>query len=157
MHATPHTSALPDLVDTLLLYGMSFEADRNEHGALVHRLHPCIDVFAQYAAHSQADVGPSRHGARQHVQRELEAEQRRRRRRTLPDTTTQKEAPSSPLAASATAPTYRDFFGRVMPTPAVPSQADAAPAGPSGLQVFYRFHEGYSNAVRKPIKLASLL
>lgn len=157
VHATPYASALPDLVDTMLLYGMSFEADRNEHGALVHRLHPCIDVFAQYAAHSQADVGPSRHGARQHVQRELEAEQRRRRRRTLPETATQKEAPSSPLAASATAPTYRDFFGRVMPAPAVPSQADAAPAGPSGLQVFYRFHEGYSNAVRKPIKLASLL
>lgn len=147
--------AMHALVDTMLLYGMSFEPDRNEAGALVYRLHPSLDVFAQCG--SRGDVGPTRHGARQHVQRELDAE-RRRRRAAAHAGTTASQAPAvpapMPTPVPAPAPTYRDFFGRVLPTPDVaPSQA----ARPTGLRVFFRYHEGYSNAVRKPIKLAALL
>ena len=167
-------AALDALVDTMLMLQLSFEPDRDEHGVVMYRIQPPIDVFGQYAGQASGLIGPSRHGAKQYVQRAIDAEQRRRRTAaalassgaTLQDTAAAATAASCEMlppfpTPSATA-TYRDFFGRVISTPKVPqtpaSTARASPSASSrGPRVFYRYHEGYSNAVRKPIKLAALL
>lgn len=148
--ATPECQpALAQLVDTMLLYGMQFEPERNEHGALVHRLQPSLDVFAQYEG-MPCDVGPPRHGARPLVQRALEQE--RQRRRGVPAS----QGRGTPRALHAPSrPALHDFFGRPVPPPDTPAPGAAPGAAP--LRVFYRYHEGYSNAVRKSIPLSALL
>jgi chromosome transmission fidelity protein 18 len=57
----------------------------------------------------------------------------------------------------------RDFFGRVLETPS-PSVKDAeSEGGPSddtskaGRKVWVTYHEGFSNAVRKPISMSELM
>jgi len=151
--ATPESQpALAQLVDTMLLYGMQFEPERNEHGALVHRLQPSLDVFAQYEG-MPCDVGPPRHGARPLVQRALELEQQRRR--GVPASQGVRAAARGAREA-ASRPALHDFFGRPVPPPDTPAQGGAAP-GAAPLRVFYRYHEGYSNAVRKSIPLRALL
>lgn len=167
-------AALDALVDTMLMLQLSFEPDRDEHGVVMYRIQPPIDVFGQYAGQASGLIGPSRHGAKQYVQRAIDAEQRRRRTAaalassgaTLQDTAAAATAASCemlpPYPTPGATATYRDFFGRVISTPKVPqtpaSTARASPSASShGPRVFYRYHEGYSNAVRKPIKLAALL
>ncbi|WFD20485.1 Chromosome transmission fidelity protein 18 [Malassezia caprae] len=147
--ATPECQpALAQLVDTMLLYGMQFEPERNEHGALMHRLQPSLDVFAQYAG-AACDVGPPRHGARPLVQRALEQEQQRRR--GVPAS----QGRSAAARPAPSRPALHDFFGRPVPPPDTPAPGAAPGAAP--LRVFYRYHEGYSNAVRKSIPLSALL
>lgn len=151
--ATPECQpALHQLVDTMLLYGMQFEPSRNEHGALVYRLHPTLDVFAQYEGAS-CDVGPPRHGARPLVQRALELEQQRRR-----GISASQGKPSAKPTATDTPvrPPLHDFFGRLVPPPDPSLSSHTAPEA-AKLRVFYRYHEGYSNAVRKSIPLSALL
>lgn len=57
----------------------------------------------------------------------------------------------------------RDFFGRVIHESMAQNDSDAAAINPSdekskaGRQVWVTFHEGFSNAVRKPISLGEML
>lgn len=164
---TPQASAasqheLHALVDTMLALSLAFAPDRTEDGALVHRIHPPLDRFGAYADEIRCDVGPARHGVRLQVQRELEREAARRRMRDAPRTDAAREAPAPAAAPDARAElvTY-DFFGRPVATATAAPGAQAARAGGGApgaeLRVFFRYHEGYSNAVRKAIKLSALL
>ena len=137
--------ALAHLIDTMLTLGLTFQPDRTETGVLVHRLEPALDLFGQYEGARRCDVGPTRHGTRPFVQRELEAEMRRRAR---PAAATGAPTPTPAPADDA----LRDFFGRPL-APAPQSTTSHS----RELRVFFRYHEGYSNAVRKSIKLSALL
>lgn len=155
----PQTSAeaqhaMHALVDTMLSLSLTFAPDRTEEGALVWRLHPPLDRFGTYGSETRCDVGPARHGVRQQVQRELEREAARRRPLDAPERSTQTARTGAAEAPARSLVTY-DFFGRpVAPAPATqPTAPDARPE----LRVFFRFHEGYSNAVRKTIRLSALL
>ncbi|WFD27873.1 Chromosome transmission fidelity protein 18 [Malassezia nana] len=151
-NATPESqSALAALVDTMLLYDLQFAPERNEHGALVHRLQPSLDVFGQYEG-VPCDVGPTRHGSRPLVQRALEQEQQRRRG----GPTQNVRAGQARTSAPTERPELQDFFGRPVPPPEASVATDMA-ANAAPLRVFYRYHEGYSNAVRKSIPLGALL
>ncbi|KAL4399028.1 Chromosome transmission fidelity protein 18 [Malassezia pachydermatis] len=157
--ATPDTqAALGALVDTMLQYGLTFQPDRTEHGVLVQRLHPSLDAFGTWNEGRTCDIGPTRHGVRALVQRTLEQEDRRRRgtTSTAPTATPTAAAAAHPAASATQA---RDFFGRPMALPTASAMAINTPSAeaPPSLRVFYRYHEGYSNAVRKSIKLAALL
>ncbi|WFD47410.1 Chromosome transmission fidelity protein 18 [Malassezia furfur] len=156
---TPQTSAeaqhaMHALVDTMLSLSLTFAPDRTEDGALVWRLHPPLDRFGAYGSETRCDVGPARHGVRQQVQRELEREAARRRPTDAPERSKQAARAGAADAPARTLVTY-DFFGRpVAPAPATqPAASDARPE----LRVFFRYHEGYSNAVRKTIRLSALL
>ena len=132
---------------------LSFRPDRTEEGVTVHRLDPSIDLFGQYQD-NKCDVGPSRHGVRMHVQREIELEENRRNRvqQNTQVTSERQEAPEQPRKLVNV-----DFFGRTVessaPNTAIPFQETQQKT----LRVDYRYHEGYSNAVRKGIKLRDLL
>ncbi|PAA69202.1 hypothetical protein BOX15_Mlig023188g1 [Macrostomum lignano] len=73
---------------------------------------------------------------------------------------------SAAASASAPAPVVRDFFGRPISTPAAAAAAapaaaeklstSAASAGPKSLlndRIWFRFNEGFSNAVRRPVRV----
>ena len=132
---------------------LSFRPDRTEEGVTVHRLDPSIDLFGQYQD-NKCDVGPSRHGVRMHVQREIELEENRRNRvqQNTQVTSERQEAPEQPRKLVNV-----DFFGRPVessaPNTAIPFQETQQKT----LRVYYRYHEGYSNAVRQGIKLRDLL
>ncbi|WFD31172.1 Chromosome transmission fidelity protein 18 [Malassezia sp. CBS 17886] len=153
--ATSDTRASLDaLVDTMLALDLSFEVDRAEDGSIQQKLHPPLDRFGEYSDEIKCDVGPSRHGVRAFVQREMEATRRRResggRCGAAPAAKERVEA-LPPVAAGAA---LVDFFGRPVANVAA---GDAEDARALGLRVFYRYHEGYSNAVRKAIRLGDLL
>ncbi|WFD43774.1 Chromosome transmission fidelity protein 18 [Malassezia psittaci] len=164
---TASKAALDRLVDTMLSLSLAFVPDRGEDGILVHRIQPPIDAFCKFSGESRCEVGPSRHGVKQHVQRELEREAARRK-------PTQPTGPASlptSLSTSAANDTTKkkqlityDFFGRAIATASAnvnsisansATQQEDAPK--KEFRVFFRFHEGYSNAVRKSIKLSSLI
>lgn len=144
-------SELSALVDTMLSLSLSFAPDRTEDGAVVQRLQPVLDAFGSFGDEIKCDVGPQRHGVRQQVQREVEREAARRRpvveRASRYDVAPVKEHTKQSLVTL-------DFFGRPVAAPAPPTPAKVER---KELRVFYRYHEGYSNAVRKAIKLSALL
>ena len=145
-------AALRALVDVMLSLGMSFQPDRTEEGILVHRLNPTIDAFGAYDGHARCDVGPTRHGARQLVQRELEAEAARRRAPPAAPAARRELEPAVLQPARVANEASVDFFGRPIRVEAPPLEEAV-----KEFRVFYRYHEGYSNAVRKNLRLASLV
>ncbi|WFC99845.1 Chromosome transmission fidelity protein 18 [Malassezia yamatoensis] len=164
---TASKAALDRLVDTMLSLSLAFVPDRGEDGILVHRIQPPIDAFCQFSGENRWEVGPNRHGVKQHVQRELDREAARRK-------STQPTGPASlptNLSTSAANETTQkkklityDFFGRAIASATTnPSGISATTATQQekdlkkDFRVFFRFHEGYSNAVRKSIKLSSLI
>lgn len=132
---------------------LSFRPDRTEEGVTVYRLDPSIDLFGQYQD-NKCDVGPSRHGVRMHVQREIELEENRRNRvqQNTQVSTERQEAPEKPKKLVNV-----DFFGRPVESSVPDGARPSQEAQQKALRVFYRYHEGYSNAVRKGIKLRDLM
>lgn len=54
----------------------------------------------------------------------------------------------------------RDFFGRVIHQPTPQNDSESKPSdekSKAGRKVWVTFHEGFSNAVRKPVSLGELL
>ncbi|WFD36956.1 Chromosome transmission fidelity protein 18 [Malassezia cuniculi] len=149
--ASPESrEALQALVSLMIDLGFSFQPSRTEDGVLVQRLEPALDLFGQFGD-AKCDVGPPRHGVRQHVQREIETETERRRR--VHEST--QEAAKSEAAEQPKKLVNVDFFGR--PVESSVPEATSTQEAAAALRVFYRYHEGYSNAVRKGIKLRDLL
>ncbi len=124
---------------------------------------------------STATAAPVRYAVRQVLDQELRKEKllqssKVRHARSPAMTGTQEEAdehkenlnPDGKIEqASKVAPSKRDFFGRII------NEARPQPAGKGGKQsealqneevrVWLSFHEGFSNAVRKPLTLRELL
>lgn len=139
-------------MELMIELGLSFKPDRTDEGVVVQRLDPTLDPFGHYSD-IKCDVGPARHGVRQHVQREIDHEISRRQRACsgTQGSAVRPIAPEQPKKLVNV-----DFFGRPVESAiAEPSQTQSAK--PATMRVFYRYHEGYSNAVRKGIKLRDLL
>ncbi|CAI7659461.1 unnamed protein product [Penicillium bialowiezense] len=157
--------------------GVTFEKVRVEHegshGGWAYRMEPPIDslvVFSK-AKGSSAESGstaPVRYAVRQ----VLDQEHRKATTRSKSDSAnvsktgpTARGKPDDGAAARALreAAVKRDFFGRVVeqpaPQPKEPGSAESweDEASKAGRKVWVTFHEGFSNAVRKPISIGELL
>lgn len=153
---------------------VDFVLDKNEQGHMFYRFDPPLEVFSHYEGKRVNPVAGS--AAKFHVRQLLNSELKalrlrqkqdanggshgateQRRGRPRPDEEPQpKQAPKPKCAV--------DFFGRPVVSKAsqtVPSEpvsmSTMPPAKRTKLKVFYHYHEGYSNAVRKPIKMSTLL
>ncbi|WPG97303.1 P-loop containing nucleoside triphosphate hydrolase protein [Acrodontium crateriforme] len=148
----------------------------------IYRMEPPIDIIGSFASLTCADsaggASKTRYAVRQVLDQEFRKEEKRRGEAArmarfssgiLPDEQgALMPAVATPAATAAgfmasLAP-KKDFFGRII-VPAVPVLNDALAA--TGLRtseskseqgrVWVTFHEGYSNAVRKPVSLVELM
>ena len=167
---------LTALLDIMSSLNLRFVQDRSEDSdQLVYRLDPPLDVFTQFEGKRSRELGPSRYALRQLVARELEARSKGHvlegnQAASAADRATAAYRKSQTVAAVKPKAAL-DFFGRPIKTPeestlsrkrpspgAEPlTDSTSSPSRKEGAKVFYRYHEGFSNAVRKPVKISALL
>ncbi|ORY99715.1 hypothetical protein BCR42DRAFT_430045 [Absidia repens] len=167
---------LDRLVNVMLEYGMTFVQHKTEEGQFSYILEPPMEELTRFEGYNQKSVLTSRYAVRQMVTQEIEAERLRRRELTmgeLYDGSDKKtlEAPSLKKTSQKDstiekAPT--DFFGRPIVSKPKPKQAsgeavdDALGHQLESMQVdviavSYKYHEGFSNAVKKPMNVHMFL
>ncbi|SCZ92034.1 BZ3500_MvSof-1268-A1-R1_Chr5-3g08294 [Microbotryum saponariae] len=170
---------LINLVNTMLALGLAFVQDKNEEGQLMYKLEPLtalgatsrpIDVFVHFEGKRATDIAASRYAVRHLVTREMEAEVIRRSERHGAAAATKTTAGDilaaynvKPNAANGAASGVKeavDFFGRAIV--AKPVAASEGPqvnfvVQPRAIKAVYRFHEGFSNAVRTTKRVADFL
>ncbi|CBF71262.1 protein ctf18 [Aspergillus nidulans FGSC A4] len=167
--------------------GVTFEKVRIEnegggHGGWAYRMEPPLDAlvsFSKVPGFSSA-TNPVRYAVRQVLDQEYRKESIRKNSENLSSTGSKKsttksddiETPANPAEAAklkyGTA-VKRDFFGRIIqdrvPSPqedmeqALSRKAKSAQQelSSAGRKVWVTYHDGFSNAVRKPISMAELL
>ncbi|KAJ9376449.1 hypothetical protein DTO063F5_8784 [Paecilomyces variotii] len=159
--------------------GITFEKARVEneggaHGGWIYRMEPPLDVltsFSKIKGTSLASGGsaPVRYAVRQVLDQEYRKETMRKQseasqlKYTKPGRKSRDEEEDKENAKSGrNSGAKRDFFGRIIEEP-VPGPTNRKDSGehketkPTGSKVWVTFHEGFSNAVRKPISMSELL
>ncbi|KAG9126446.1 hypothetical protein FRC07_003379 [Ceratobasidium sp. 392] len=183
---TQERLVLKRLVEIMAALEVRFVQEKNEEGQLVYRLDPAIDVFVTYDGKRAGDMNVSRFAVRQMVAEELDAEfDRRKHEATSTAKPGPLDLSSGRKPKSSSGPVQEDgqstvkenvkppagekrpldFFGR----PIVPKEKNvqsgvrrtsstiASPPLPIGYKVKYKYNEGNSSAVRKPVKISRLL
>ncbi|KAJ5105053.1 hypothetical protein NUU61_002400 [Penicillium alfredii] len=160
--------------------GVTFEKVRVEHdggghGGWAYRMEPPIDSLVYFSKIKSSAMGsgstvPVRYAVRQVLDQEYRKETQRKQSGVVDKSKASVKAvtgksPDGDAAQKAMRemPAKRDFFGRVIhEPPPVPKDGESASNGASetfkaGRKVWVTFHEGFSNAVRKPISMGELL
>ncbi|KAL4992765.1 chromosome transmission fidelity protein 18 [Aspergillus falconensis] len=167
--------------------GVTFEKVRIEnegggHGGWAYRMEPPLDSLVSFSKVPglALTAGPVRYAVRQVLDQEYRKESIRKNSENLSSTgskkTTTKSNNANTLANPAEAAKLksgtaikRDFFGRIIqdqePSPQEEKEQARArkartvqqEASSAGRKVWVTYHDGFSNAVRKPISMAELL
>ncbi|KAL2352532.1 chromosome transmission fidelity protein 18 [Cryomyces antarcticus] len=173
-------------VECMAATGVRFERSRVEsegvHGGWVYRMEPAVDVLGAYETADKTTEGKVRFAIRQVLEQEWkretvrrdEAARRARFSAAGPSAPGELDARSKNGGEKAdfldarkrkAAGVKRDFFGRVIAetgpatgeSTVVASKKKQKREGEGEERVWVSFHEGFSNAVRKPITLAELM
>ncbi|CAI7646888.1 unnamed protein product [Penicillium glandicola] len=157
--------------------GVAFERVRVEHegnhGGWAYRMEPPIDslvVFSKIKGstiETSGGTAPVRYAVRQVLDQEYRKATTRKQSDAMSASRLGAKGPKNSDTAAAKAireaAVKRDFFGRLVeqPTPQLndPNSADswADESSKAGRKVWVTFHEGFSNAVRKPISMGELM
>ncbi|GLB34690.1 putative holliday junction DNA helicase ruvB N-terminus [Lyophyllum shimeji] len=176
---------LTRLVNIMASLELRFLQERAEDGQLSYRLDPPIDVFVTYDGKRAADIAVSRYAVRHLVAGEIDAlliardadvvEKGKRGKHDFFGKTTasRKFEETAELANDLVGRASKrprtdnidiadrpptDFFGRVISVPSAGSTKAAARKNvEKKFRVTYRFTEGNSAAVRRPVKVAAFL
>ncbi|KAF9792105.1 P-loop containing nucleoside triphosphate hydrolase protein [Thelephora terrestris] len=172
-------AVLNRLVDLMVALDLRFVQDKAEDGSLIYRLDPPVDVFVTYDGKRSSDIAISRYAVRQLVANEIDARASRRQadgalagkperkgllgkrwayfNLDMSDTLKNERIASRDQCLTLTAfqpPT--DFFNRPIVVKSKPvSRTSLEKATSPILVVSYKFNEGNSSAVRKPVKVSS--
>ncbi|EAU32929.1 conserved hypothetical protein [Aspergillus terreus NIH2624] len=161
--------------------GVTFERVRVEnegaHGGWVYRMEPPLDTLISFSkmkgsTQASSSSGPVRYAVRQVLDQEFRKEKVRKQAEALGSSKLAKTSKGKPAdgqddetgkkSAKYGAGVKRDFFGRIVQEPApqpdssqeTPVQSEASKAG---RKAWVTYHDGFSNAVRKPILMSELL
>jgi len=172
-------AVLNRLVDLMVALDLRFIQDKAEDGSLIYRLDPPVDVFVTYDGKRTSDIAISRYAIRQLVANEIDARvssrqtdgvsvgkperknpfgKRPREEPTEEGMGSKRQKVNERIDIADRPPT--DFFGRpVRGEPASKPISKASHTKTTSLDpvVSYRFNEGNSAAVRKPVKVSSFL
>ncbi|KAF8633836.1 hypothetical protein AX15_001213 [Amanita polypyramis BW_CC] len=162
---------LTRLIDIMISLELRFLQERGEDGQLTYRLDPPIDVFVTYDGKRAIDIAIMRYGLRQLVANEIDAkvvareggaiESNRSGASSIKDPGTISDGTSEPpnkRARITTETVAVDFFGRpIVRSPTETVRASQKAKIQQKVRVTYRFTEGNSAAVRKPIKVGVFL
>ncbi|KDR73607.1 hypothetical protein GALMADRAFT_251349 [Galerina marginata CBS 339.88] len=183
----PQEKALMNrLVDLMSTLELRFVQERAEDGQLTYRLDPPIDVFVTYDGKRASDITVSRYAVRQLVSAEIDAkliardtdfiEKGKRGKHEFfgKSSSRIKEAENDGDIQDASGPESKraktvdtrdiadkpptDFFGRLITVPSASSTKAAVRKNvEKKYRVTYRFLEGNSAAVRRPVKVNMFL
>ncbi|KAI8878823.1 P-loop containing nucleoside triphosphate hydrolase protein [Backusella circina FSU 941] len=165
--------ALKRVVDTMITYGLSFIQERTEDGQFTYKLEPPVEQFLVFESLPQRSLLSKQYAVRQLISREIELEIIRRREEVLESNRPKSEIlpRSKPDIIMKDKPIQEkiptDFFGR--PIASKSASENTAENNTSTLkkvamevdlqkpEVIYRYHEGFSNAVKKPMTVQMFL
>ncbi|KAE8352174.1 chromosome transmission fidelity protein 18 [Aspergillus coremiiformis] len=164
--------------------GVTFEKVRVEgeggaHGGWAYRMEPPLDsliTFSKTKGHTSGTTGaaPVRYAVRQVLDQEYRKETVRKQSEVLSSTTGPRKSgrksadgqtqdhEQGTKKSSREPGVKRDFFGRIIREPS-PQPADPHDnpvqneASKAGRKAWVTYHDGFSNAVRKPISMSELL
>ncbi|KAL1923537.1 uncharacterized protein VTP21DRAFT_8517 [Calcarisporiella thermophila] len=155
------------LVEVMIAFGLTYIQEKSEDGQFTYRIDPPIEKLLQFSNVTPKGILPSRYAARQLIAQEIELEQIRRSfaaaearsgKQQANDTGALLKVETKKSQPNEKPPT--DFFGR----PIIIDEEAEEKASHKTLEkknkttrVWYRFHEGFSNAVRKPLLVKDLL
>ncbi|KAJ9125621.1 hypothetical protein QFC22_000583 [Naganishia vaughanmartiniae] len=152
---------LGHLVDLMLALNLSFYRDKTEDGQPMFRLDPPIDVFIHYDGKRAADIAQSRFAVRQLVSQAMESEALRRKGGSAAEEAGKKDThsifkkqASSDSTSLADKPPV-DFFGRLVAKKA--KLNDIEDIVTQEFRVLYKYNEGSSSALRKTLKMSSMM
>ncbi|KAI6166905.1 hypothetical protein EDD17DRAFT_1773912 [Pisolithus thermaeus] len=137
------------LVEIMISLGLRFVQERADDGQLVYRLDPPIDVFVTYDGKRAPDIATSRYAVRHLIATEIDATLAAHPVDVAPKNNTEVVDRDAPV----------DFFGRPIAVPRKVSGPGAVRSAEAltTFRTIYRYLEGNSAAVRKPVKVASFL
>ncbi|KAG5451756.1 Chromosome transmission fidelity protein 18 [Clonorchis sinensis] len=182
LYSQQEKSTLKSIVEIMLSLGLDWSPQQNsETGEVEFQLEPTLDFITGFSGLSNG-LRSIAHMTKQLIARELGVERLRRSQRVLQATTSQTSTtatlkprvedakPSMQIQPEADSKSKtkprKDFFGRPMADPAkartpvvLPTKGDCTVEQRSLINqaVYYRFREGYSNAVRRPVTLRNFL
>ncbi|KAJ0414620.1 hypothetical protein BJY00DRAFT_294690 [Aspergillus carlsbadensis] len=162
--------------------GVTFEKVRVEgeggaYGGWAYRMEPPLDTLVTYSKANglSSSSGPVRYAVRQVLDQEYRKESIRKhsevlaKKKTASSSATDGTNPAGAVKANIGGNAIkRDFFGRIIQESTTPDEdAQASKKSGSaqpqdsgsnkGRKVWVTYHDGFSNAVRKPISMAELL
>ncbi|KAI8365555.1 hypothetical protein BD560DRAFT_401862 [Blakeslea trispora] len=158
---------LTRLVDIMIEFGLSFIQEKNEEGQFVFKLEPPVEQLLYYQLSSPKSILPKQYAVRQMIAHEIETEIIRRREEASELRNKDTKKPEIPVvkktkpAKEVNKQISLDFFGRAYTVPSrttetIDNAAKMEVDQPSSL-ISYRYHEGFSNAVRKPMTVQMFL
>ncbi|KAG1110739.1 hypothetical protein G6F42_015240 [Rhizopus arrhizus] len=159
---------LDRLVHIMIEFGLSFVHEKNEEGQYVFKLEPPVEQLLNYKLSAPKSILPKQYAVRQMIAHEIETEILRRREEASQarNKGNKKKPEALPTPEkikqeiSADRQVALDFFGRAI----VPRAETDRPLKNLKMEVdtpksnvLYRYHEGFSNAVRKPMTVQMFL
>ncbi|XP_064406884.1 chromosome transmission fidelity protein 18 homolog isoform X2 [Halichondria panicea] len=173
LYSAQEKQQLLDLVGTMISYNLTYRQERGVDGQYTYVLDPNIEELCRFPGLPQRKQ--LSYSAKQLISREVDMEKMRRAEKLL---NSKQRGPSDErvidkppiLQLAQTKPATKkiseektpvDFFGRPL-TPSSRVKGTAgwrASGGGANLThpLWFKFNEGYSNAVRRPIKIKTLL
>ncbi|XP_068177766.1 chromosome transmission fidelity protein 18 homolog isoform X2 [Antennarius striatus] len=185
LFSTREKQQMRELIDTMLAYNLSYRQDRTPEGQYIYVLEPRVEDVVRYPGlppHRQLT-----YQAKQTISREMEQEKMRRAERLMRqrNPTTKEEEEKKKSAAPQPTRNHQqrlenivkqtavetrpevDFFGRaVVPRPQKPTPSSdtgekcavlSMGTAVGNSDVWFRFNEGMSNAVRRNVYIRELL
>lgn len=159
---------LQQVIAVMSSFSITYQQTRNADGVYQYNLEPNIEEVVQFPGIASQQQLP--YATKQLIARELEVEKMRKS-----DSVEEQHARRSTAAAVSTGgvPTLNpapkiveqparvsvDFFGRVIEKAVVTNVTEPTSVGnaTSSAQVWYQFKEGFSNAVRRTVRMKDLL
>lgn len=158
------------VVSIMVELGLKFVQDKGEDGQVTYTLEPAIDFSVYYEGKRPSDIPPPRYAVRQMLLNEMKSFSIRRQNE---DAAARNTASTLGMAASIISAYKRkphhdsksqpekialDFFGRKRVEPVEKTTlSDQKTVDKGKVIILYRYHEGFSNAVKKGIKFDELM
>ncbi|CAI9740559.1 transmission fidelity 18 homolog [Octopus vulgaris] len=175
LYSNREKECLRQLITTMIAYNMTYQQEKSADGQYNYVLEPNIEEVVKFPGMKQQKQ--LTYATKQMIAREIAAEkmrmadksssvQIRNENSTTTTTTTTDVIPNHkqklvPQSVGFKEHTERDFFGRIIKQPVSSSQAGpnvvAKEKNPLRKVIWFRFKEGFSNAIRRKVKVQDFL
>ncbi|CDS02957.1 hypothetical protein LRAMOSA00359 [Lichtheimia ramosa] len=151
---------LTRVINAMVEYGLTFVQEKNSDGQFVYRLEPPVEQLLYFEAATNAkNILSNKYAVRQMIAQEVDLELLRRREQKLENkaakssTSKAKTTPQQPAKKPSEDIPKRvtNFFGQAIQTGAQNESQKSKTVITPKAPVSYHYHEGTTNAVRKPM------
>eukprot|EP00794_Sanderia_malayensis_P009084 gene9084-10053_t len=155
---------LLDLISIMISYNLTYQQERNIDGQFTYVLQPNIEELIAF--HGLRQHIRMSYAAKQLIQREIDLEKMRKAEQSIQINDREKKEQKDvrvvkalkPMKVKATtAKPVLDFFGRAIKTTEKSEQEKQKKPSIINTSIWYKFNEGYTNAVRRTVKVKDFL